>query len=93
MLHKIINFNQRKLKTMVLVLLVLVVLGLTYDFQTLMSMSSYVIKVLMQSKADNSKVHVQCGQHIFPTLPFTRRNRLSRNSVFLSRNNILKNFY
>ena len=36
---------------------------------------------------------VQCGQHIFPTLPFTRRNRLSRNSGFLSRNNILKNFY
>ena len=25
---------------------------------------------------------VQCGQHIFPTLPFTRRNRLSRNSFF-----------
>ena len=55
--HKEINFNQRKLKTMVLVLLVLVVLNLTYYSQTLMSISSYVNKVTMQSKADISNVH------------------------------------
>ena len=40
----------------------------------------------------SSNLYFQCGQHIFPTLPFTRRNRLSRNSAFLSRNDILKIF-
>ena len=55
--HKEINFNQCKLKTMVLVLLVLVVLNLTYYSQTLMSISSYVNKVTLQSKADISNVH------------------------------------